>query len=149
MLVHILVFPTFFRLINKNKKTRFHWVTDLENPSVASCMLRPRLLVSMLFRMAPPFMAPPEPLVVTNNMKKHCQLLFYRGVDAIFQQPPGPKRLHNLAKGTSAHSQHVHDLNLVVVVDVVQIGHPFLVSGEQRTISDNTPVVAAYCSVMD
>ena len=36
----------------------------------------------------------PEPLVMTNNMKKHRNFLFYRGVDAILQQPPGPERLH-------------------------------------------------------
>ena len=29
-----------------------------------------------------------EPLAMTNNLKKHRNLLFYGGVDAIFQQPP-------------------------------------------------------------
>ena len=90
-----------------------------------------------------------ESLVMTDNMKKHCHLLFNGGVDAIFQPPPGPKRLHKLAKRSSAHSEHVHGLDLVVVVDVVQIRNPLLVSAEQWTIPDYTPVIAAYCSMKD
>jgi hypothetical protein len=34
-----------------------------------------------------------EPLVMANNMKKHSNLLFHTGVDAILQQSSLPKPL--------------------------------------------------------
>jgi hypothetical protein len=62
----------------------------------------------------------PEPLVMTHNIKKHCDIIFNRGgVDAINQQSSRPERFHKCIEMCSSHLKHLDSLYIIEVVDVV------------------------------
>ena len=77
-----------------------------------------------------------EPLVMAQNMKKHGNLLFHRGVDAVSQKATLSEPFDKFIEGGSTHPKHLDSLYLVVVVDVVQISNPLLVSSEHRPPCD-------------
>lgn len=69
-----------------------------------------------------------ESLVMTHDMKKHCDLFFDRGVDAINQLSSMSERFHKCIERGSSHPKHLDSLYIVGVVDVVYVGSPLLIS---------------------
>jgi hypothetical protein len=60
-------------------------------------------------------------LVMTNNMKGHCYLLFDTCVDVILKQPITLNVFTSWLKRASSHLKHVHNLYIILVVDAVRI----------------------------
>ena len=60
-----------------------------------------------------------EPLVMTHDVKKHCDLFFDGGVVAINQQSSIPEHFHKCIERGSSHPKHLDSLYIVGVVDVV------------------------------
>ena len=65
---------------------------------------------------------------MTHNMKKHYDLFFDSGVDAINQQSSLLERFQKCKERGSSHLNHLDSLYIVGVVDVVLVGNPLLIS---------------------
>jgi hypothetical protein len=52
-------------------------------------------------------------------MNKYGNLLLYRGVDAILKQPSLHKRFYKCIEIGSSHPNHLDNLYIVAVVDVI------------------------------
>jgi hypothetical protein len=89
-----------------------------------------------------------KPIVMTHNMNKYGNLLLYRGVDAILKQPSLHKRFYKCIEIGSSHPNHLDNLYIVAVVDVIQVFYPLLVLWYHRTLGEMRKVIMPNYSLL-
>jgi len=55
----------------------------------------------------------PKPLIVTNNMQEHCNLLLSVAVDAIPEEAPIAEKVTQLEERLPPHSKELHTLDII------------------------------------